>query len=107
MWKPVLAATAALAIAGTSLVYAQNRPGRDGPRAWRPSVEDMRAFGEARLAALKAGLALNPDQERTWPAFEQAAREFTRVRIDRRSRETSRAADPAEWMQRRATALAQ
>jgi zinc resistance-associated protein len=64
MWKPIAAGAAALLIAGSSVVFAQNqnRPGRDRLRDWRPSVEDMRAFGEARLAALKAGLALTPEQ---------------------------------------------
>ena len=63
MWKVIVAGTAALAIAGTSLVYAQQRSGRDGaPRSqpniedqrWQLNAEDLRAFGEARLAALKA-----------------------------------------------------
>jgi zinc resistance-associated protein len=73
MWKAIVAGTATLAIAGTSLVYAQQRSDRDGAQRWRPNTEDMRAFGEARLAALKAGLTLTPDQETNWPAFEQAA----------------------------------
>lgn len=111
MWKPVLATTAILVIAGSSLVYAQNRPGREGPQRWRPNVEDMRAFGEARLAALKAGLALNAEQEKAWPAFEQAARDFTRMRIERLNEintgAPARAADPVERMQRRAAALTQ
>ena len=64
MWKAIVAGTAALAIAGTSLVYAQQRGGRDGMmQGWRPNAEDQRAFGEARLAALKAGLMLNAEQE--------------------------------------------
>jgi len=110
MWKPILAGTAALVITGSSLAYAQYRPGPEGPR-WRPTVEDRQAFGEARLAALKAGLALTPDQEKSWPAFEQAAREFTRVRIQRLTEAQARASgdarrvDPAELMQRRASAL--
>ena len=59
MWKSVLAGTTALAIAGGSLVYAQQGPAgprADGPR-WRPTAEDVSAFGEARIAAMKAGLA--------------------------------------------------
>jgi zinc resistance-associated protein len=111
MWKPIAAGAAALLIAGSSIVYAQNqnRPGREGLRGYRPSVEDMRAFGEARLAALKAGLALTPEQERTWPAFEQAARDFTKLRIDRRAAaanaQPSADSNPAERMNRRATAM--
>jgi hypothetical protein len=109
MWKPILAGTVVLAIAGSTFAIAQNRPGRDGQRAWRPNVEDMRAFGEARLAGLKAGLALTAEQEKAWPAFEQAARDYIKLRIDRRSASTtpgpSRQTDPAEWMNQRATAL--
>ena len=53
LWKAIVAGTAALAIAGTSLVYAQR--GRDeGRQRWQPNTEDFRAFGEARLAGLKA-----------------------------------------------------
>jgi zinc resistance-associated protein len=106
-WKPILAGTVVLAIAGSTLAIAQSRPGREGPRMWRPSVEDMRAFGEARLAGLKAGLALTAEQEKAWPAFEQAAREFTKLRLDRMSAASgpARQTDPVEWMNRRATAM--
>ena len=44
MWKAIVAGTATLAIAGTSLVYAQQRSDRDGAQRWRPNTEDMRAF---------------------------------------------------------------
>jgi len=88
MWKTVLAATAAVAIAGTSLVYGQQRynndfAGRDGAHHWRPSAEDIGAFTDARVAALKAGLKLTPDQEKSWPAFEQAYRDLAKLRADR------------------------
>src|SRR6516162_9245761 len=108
MWKPIVAGTAALAIiAGTSLVYAQQslRLGR-GDR-WQPNVEDLRAFGEARLAALKAGLTLTPDQEKNWPAFEQAARDYGKLRADRMgaTRSAGSSDDPVEHLRQRATAL--
>jgi hypothetical protein len=89
MLKPVIAATAALAIAGTSLVYAQQRFGSHhfgGPGAeqrHRPSAADMAAFTDARIAALKAGLELTPDQAKNWPAFEQAVRDAAQLRIQR------------------------
>jgi zinc resistance-associated protein len=109
MWKPIAASAAAVLIAGSSLVYAQNRPGREGPQARRPNVEDLRAYGEARLAALKAGLALTAEQEKNWPAFEQAAREFAKLRIDRAnaSVNTPQSGDvnPADRIGRRATAM--
>jgi zinc resistance-associated protein len=90
MLKPVIVAAAALAIAGSTLVYAQQRydgPGGDGgPRfehRHRPSAEDMAAYTDARIAALKAGLELTPDQAKNWPAFEQALREMAQLRLAR------------------------
>src|SRR5438034_854505 len=84
MVKAILIGTTALAIAGSTLVYAQQRPGgRDGDLRGGPNVEDMRAFGEARLAALRAGLLLNAEQATNWPAFEQAARDVQTLRRDR------------------------
>ncbi len=105
MWKKVLAATAVLAIAGTPFVYAQRaggpngntgpdrRPGMDRPmmgpdarrdmNGWQPSTEDMSAFADARIAGMKAGLRLTPDQEKNWPAFETAYRGLAKLRMDR------------------------
>ncbi len=93
MLKPVIAATALLAIAGSSIVYAQHSFGEQGgfghswgPRAeqrHRPSAEDMAAFTDARIAALKAGLELTPDQAKNWPPFEQALRDAAQLRIQR------------------------
>ncbi len=91
MLKPLIAATALLAIAGSSMVYAQQRSdgqrgfGNDGPRAEHRhrSPEDMAAFADARIAALKAGLELTPDQTKNWPPFEQALRDMSTLRVQR------------------------
>ena len=90
MLKPVIAATAIFAIAGSSVVYAQQHfggPGNDGgPRfeqRHRLSAEDLAAFTDARIAALKAGLELTPDQAKNWPTFEQALRDLAQLRIQR------------------------
>jgi zinc resistance-associated protein len=92
MLKPVIAATAVLAIAGSSLVYAQQRFGdRDGfgHRGARNEQHhlvnpaDLAAFTDARIAALKAGLELTPDQQKNWPAFEQALRDVAQLRMQR------------------------
>jgi len=108
MWKAIVAGTAVLAIAGTSLVFAQQR-GRESGERWRPSTEDLRAFGEARLAALKAGLTLTPEQEKNWPTFEQAARELGKLRMDRMAATRGAPAgdDPVERLRQRATALSE
>jgi zinc resistance-associated protein len=107
MWKVIVAGTAALAIAGTSLVYAQQRGGRDGAQRWQPNAEDLRAFGEARLAALKAGLTLTQEQEKNWPSFELAARDFGKLRMDRMAamRGATPSNDPVERLRQRATAM--
>jgi zinc resistance-associated protein len=90
MLKPVIAATALLAIAGSSYVYAQQGFGGhrgfgdDGQRfehRHRPSAADIAAFTDARVAALKAGLELTPDQAKNWPPFEQAVRDMAQLRI--------------------------
>jgi len=106
MWKAIVAGTAALAIAGTSLAVAQQR-GRDGGERWRPSIQDLSAFTDARLAALKAGLTLTADQEKNWPAFEQAARDVAKLRSDRiaAQRNAQPSEDPVERLRQRATAL--
>jgi zinc resistance-associated protein len=92
MFKPVVVATAALAIVGSSIVYAQQRfgapngqgdPGRRFEQRHWLSAEDMAAFADARIAALKAGLQLTPDQAKNWPSFEQALREMAQLRIER------------------------
>lgn len=105
MLKPIIAATAVLAIAGSSIVYAQHRFGdRDGFRRWapraeqpyRPSAEDLAAFTDARIAALKAGLQLTPDQAKNWPPFEQALREAAQLRVERMARMQQRENAPAD-----------
>jgi hypothetical protein len=125
MWKKAAVGAAALVIAGSMMVYAQQRGGFDGGRGydaprgagqardWRPSAQDLSAFADARIAALHAGLQLNADQEKNWPAFEQALRERSKMRIERLSaaRDQQQAhqqlapASPIERLQRRADAM--
>jgi zinc resistance-associated protein len=145
MWKAAVVAVGALALAGATILMAQDRGGdgrrwmgpgmmqgdRDGPREggdrWHRfggalvmgrehgsmSPEDMRAFADARIAALRAGLALRPEQEKNWPPFEQALRAAAKDRIDRfQARQAARdgdqqvqAGDPIERLKRVADAM--
>jgi len=142
MWKAAVVAAGVFALAGTTILMAQDRgpeghrwmgPGMaqgdpDGPRwgggpGWhrrgdrgegerhRLSADDMRAFADARIAALHAGLALRPDQEKNWPPFEQALRAAAKDRIDRiQARQAARdgdqqASDPVERLKRVADAM--
>jgi hypothetical protein len=117
MWKPLMVTIAALAIAGSSIVYAQQRDGdRDGGTRFehsyhRLSPEDRAAFVDARIAALKAGLELTPDQAKNWPTFEQALRDMAQLRAHlsaareaRKQRPTP--TTPFERMARRADNMA-
>jgi hypothetical protein len=47
------------------------------------SAADISAFADARIAALKAGLQLTPDQAKNWPPFEQALRDMVQLRVQR------------------------
>ena len=123
MWKKVIAGAAALMIAGSIIVYAQQRPEAPtvsvetdaftdshvgAPHAGlKLNAEDMAAFANARIAALHAGLKLSADQEKIWPAFEQALRDLAKMRMDRftTARDLRPPSDPVARLQRRADAL--
>ena len=71
------------------------RGDRREDRRQRPqfSAEDRAAFFDARLAGLRAGLRLNPDQDKMWPPIESAVRDLVKTMGD--LREKARAAAPA------------
>ena len=98
--KPKLfAALLAAGLLGSSAVLAQDAPAAASPppaaapAATAPPADnpaktraeqavsrrntERDAFFEARVAALHAGLTLNPDQEKLWPALETAIRDLT------------------------------
>ena len=47
------------------------------------SPEDRAAFLDARIAALKAGLELNAEQEKNWAPLESAMRDLAKQRAER------------------------
>jgi hypothetical protein len=83
MKKVLLAGVAALAIAGSTAAYAQHHRWFNEHMHMRMNPEDRAAFADARIAAVKAGLKLTPDQEKLWPPLESAVRDFIKLRIDR------------------------
>src|ERR1700761_1201985 len=96
MKKVLLTGVAVLAIAGSTVVYAQQH------RPWiqehmRMAPEDRAAFTDARIAAVHAGLKLTPDQEKLWPPLESAVRDFAKLKIDRaNARMNAKANDKAD-----------
>jgi len=118
-WTVRIAVAAALAVAGSTFVFAQQsgsmdrqaeaRPEPSRPQRYRPTADDFSAFTDARVAAIKAGLRLTAEQEKNWPAFEEAFRSFAQLRVDRilasRDNPPSPPADMLESLQRRADTL--
>lgn len=47
---------------------------------FKPTAADRAAFLDARIAALKAGLALTPDQAKLWPPVETVLRDMAKAR---------------------------
>ncbi len=85
MKKSIIALSAAAAVAGSIFAYtafAQQPPRSDEPR-WQPTAADRAAFADARIAALHAGLALTPEQEKLWPPVEGVLKEMAKKRAER------------------------
>ena len=115
MWKAVLAGTVAALVSGSGLVLAHDSglvlahemSAREGGPRWQPSAEDIKAFTDARIAALEAGLELTPEQEKNWPAVEAAIRDMAKSRADRMAARVNEEppSDPVERLHRRAERL--
>jgi zinc resistance-associated protein len=106
MLRTVAAGAAALMLAAGAAAFAQQPPaGPDfGRRQFAP--EDRAAFLDARVAALHAGLRLTAEQEKAWPAFEQAWRDLAGLRGNRPSvPRADESLDPVQRMQRMADVL--
>ncbi|WP_127092061.1 Spy/CpxP family protein refolding chaperone [Aquabacter cavernae] len=106
MKKALIAATTAALLSGSVFAYAANPAPAGGPPAggpekqerWKPSAEDRAALTDARIAALKTGLTLSPDQEKLWPAVETALRDVSKDASARRQKmaEQRRAGPPQQ-----------
>ena len=77
----VAALTVAPSLTG-SFAVADDSAQRE-ERGDRFSPEDRAAFLDARIAALKAGLELNAEQEKNWPPLELAMRDLAKQRAER------------------------
>jgi len=118
MLKFLTVGTAALAIASVPFLYAEQLrlyntqlppSDRDEGQVWQRVSEDLNEFHEPRLGALKEGLNLTPEQANYWPAFEQAARDFDKLRMDRRiaMRGAPPSNDAVEHMRQRVTVMSE
>jgi zinc resistance-associated protein len=114
MWKALVAGTTLLTIAGSTLVSAQQPSPAERSHHVQLTADDIAAFTDARIAAIKAALKLTPAQEKNWPAVEQALRDNSKERITRREARraaeqhtdaTERLRDRADTLTAQATAL--
>ena len=110
--------TALVVVAGSSLAYAQ---GPSAEPAQRVTAADLNALTDARVNVVKAALQMTPDQEKYWPAIEDAIRARAKDRQTRLQNAAARVADlrdrspievlrdrnPIEFLNRRADVLAQ
>jgi zinc resistance-associated protein len=112
MKKTIIAGVTALALLAPSLSYAQQQPTQQGAadhERGHPSQADLNAFTDARVAALKAGLQLTPDQLQKWAPVEQAIRAMAQARQQRwqRVRNEARSEDAIARLRARADAMTQ
>jgi hypothetical protein len=100
MRKFAIAGVAALAIAGTTAVYAQHHQWfHDHMGHARMNPEDRAAMADAKIAAVHAGLKLTADQEKLWPPVEGAVRELVKIRLDRAAAREAAGAKPDDQPQ--------
>jgi len=119
MLKIVAAGLTALFVTTSPLAYAQSPPA--GPALQRLSAADLNALTDARVTMVKAALQLTADQEKYWPAIEEAIRSRAKERQTRLANAAARVAElrdrsaievlrdrnPVEFLNRRSDALAQ
>ena len=109
------AVVTAILIVASSLAYAEETTSTVGMR--HLSAADLKALTDARVGIIKAALQMTPDQEKLWPAVEDAIRARAKNRQARWEQvaqlrdsgpmEATGERNPVELMQGRAEALSQ
>jgi zinc resistance-associated protein len=98
----------ALALLPAPIAFAANAESFVRPQ--RFSAQDLAAFAEARIAGLKTGLQLKPEQEKLWSTLESVLRDTAKARVARIEDWRDHApetfdADPVGALQRRAQGM--
>jgi hypothetical protein len=113
MRKGMIGVVAAMFIVGAPVTHAQQAssgPG-DTPESGRLSQAEFKMLTDIRVGVIKAALQLTPEQEKLWPAVEEAIR----ARAETRSRrlaalgermDQQRDVDPVQLYRQRADVLA-
>jgi hypothetical protein len=112
--------TALVVVIATSVLSYAESPS-DRPLSQRITADDLNALTDARIALVKAALQPTSEQEKYWPAIEEAIRSRAKGRqtrlqgvIDRADERSEvspivalRDRNPVEFLKRRSDALAQ
>ncbi len=105
MKRSVAFPLAALAVAGFSwsafAASSDTTPPPSPMQRMERWTQDHAALLDAKLAGLKAGLKLTPDQQKLWDPFESSVRDAAKAREDRmktRMEERQKGSDEAEKM---------
>src|SRR5262249_41614583 len=116
------AMTKTAAVAAIAVLMATSLPASAGEtsstaRMGQPSAADLKSLTDMRVGIVKAALQLTPDQEKWWPAVEEAIRARAKNRQARWERiaelrengamDALDGRDPIELMQHRADRLIQ
>ena len=115
MRKRAAATAILLLMTASSLAYAAETSSTVGMR--QPSAADLNSLTDMRVGVVKAGLQMTAEQEKYWPAVEEAIRARSKNRqawLERIAElqgngamDTLRERNPVELMQRRADMLIQ
>ena len=110
MKKTVIAGLTAIALAGSSASFAQQTPAPQGEEKQEHhhlGPADLKALTDARIAALKVGLELTPEQEKNWSPVAQAVRYMAQAKQARRAewREHGKNEDSIAKLRARAGAM--
>jgi LTXXQ motif family protein len=116
MIKKAAVAITAVLITTSPLAYAADTSSTTVGMK-HPSAADLNSLTDARVAMIRAALQLTPDQEKYWPAVEDAIRARAKNRHARWERlaelrdsgpmDALQGRNPVELMQRRAESLSQ
>jgi hypothetical protein len=125
MFKVAAAGVTALVIAASPFAYAQYGSGQSQDSSvqgqGQSNATEPESLTDLRIATTKAALQLTPDQQKFWPAIEDAIRTRAQHRATRLENIAKRASElrdsdpsdlalnrnPVDFMHRRADALAQ
>ena len=113
MRKGMIGTVAALFIVGVPMADAQQTTSGQGgmPESGRLNQAEFKVLTDIRVGVIRAALQLSPDQEKLWPAVEEAIRaraetRYRRLAALRERMDQRRDVDPVQLYRQRADVLA-